>query len=53
VAWLKRPRRGGTMRQVGWDAKGGIWLLTSSHSPEVVLHSPKGDRFTPVRVLAP
>jgi hypothetical protein len=52
-AWIKRPRLGGTMRQVGFDAKGGIWLLTSTYDPRVWVHTPRGGRFAAARVLAP
>jgi WD40 repeat protein len=52
-AWIKRPRHGGTMRQVGFDARGGLWLLTSTYDPRVWVHTPRGDRFATARVLAP
>ena len=51
--WLKRPLVGGTMRQVAWDRDGKLWLVTSSYSPRVHVHTPRGDRFAAERVLRP
>jgi len=53
IAWIKRPLVGGTMRQVAWDSKGEIWLVTSGYSSKIQIHTPRRDRFAPVRVLGP
>jgi len=49
--WIKRPPRGGTMRQLAWDRAGKLWLVTSSYAPEVTVHVQKGDHFEEARVL--
>lgn len=51
--WIKRPLEGGPMRQIAWDARGRLWLISSSSGPRVVIHRRKGDRFAPERVLSP
>jgi len=53
AVWLKRPMVGGTMRQLAWDRAGKIWLVTSGYAPRAQIHTPRGDRFAPVRVLTP
>jgi hypothetical protein len=53
VAWIKRPRIGGTMRQLAFDAAGRPWLVSSTYAPKVWVHAPRGGRFAVVRVLAP
>jgi len=53
AAWIKRPRDGGTMRQVIFDDKGALLLVTSTYAPQVWIHAPRGDRFVTVKVLTP
>jgi WD40 repeat protein len=53
AAWIKRPLSGGTLRQVAWDPGGSLWLVTSSYAERVHVHTPRGDRFAPTRVLKP
>lgn len=52
-AWIKRPRIGGPMRQLAFDAAGAPWLVSSTYAPKVWVQAPKGGRFDVVRVLAP
>ena len=51
-AWLKRPRGGGTMRHIAWDAKGGLHLVSATYSTNIWIHAPRGDRFATTRVLS-
>ncbi len=51
-AWIKRPRGGGTMRKLAWDARGGLHLVSATYSTRIWLHAPKGDRFATTRVLS-
>lgn len=51
-AWIKRPKGGGTMRQLAWDAKGGLHLISATYSTSIWLHAPKGDRFVTTRVFS-
>jgi hypothetical protein len=53
LAFLPRPEGGGTMRQIAFDRRGGLLLLTSSTSPEVRVHVARGGRFVLDRVLSP
>jgi len=53
LAWIKRPRMGGPMRQVAFDEAGALWLVSSTYAPKVWVHAPKGGRFEVARVLAP
>lgn len=53
VGWIKRHRAGGTMRAIAWDRRGTVWLASSTYSPRVWLHAPRGDRFATVKVLGP
>lgn len=52
-AWIKRPRTGGPMRQLAFDAAGAPWLVSSTYASKVWVHAPRGGRFAVVRVLAP
>jgi hypothetical protein len=53
AAWIKRPETGGTMRQLGYDRGGRLWLITATYSPNVWVHAPRGDRFVEERTLTP
>jgi len=50
--WIKRPNQG-TLRQLAYDAKGGLWLITASYAPEVWVFAARGDRFQLERTLTP
>ncbi len=52
AAWIKRPRGGGTMRQIAWDAKGALHLVSATFSTNIWVHAQKGDRFNIARVLS-
>jgi WD40 repeat protein len=52
VSWIKRPTQG-TLRQLAFDPKGGLWLITASYSPEVWVFAARGDRFQLERTLTP
>jgi hypothetical protein len=52
-AWISRPATGGTVRQVAWDRKNRLWLITATYSPSVWVHAQRGDRFVEDRVLSP
>jgi hypothetical protein len=53
TAWIKRPQTGGTMRQLAFDPRGKLWLISATFSPSVWVHTPQRDRFVEERVLAP
>ena len=53
MCWVTRPETGGTMRQVGYDRGGRLHLITASYSPNVWVHTPRGDRFVEERTLTP
>lgn len=53
TAWVKRPKENATMRQVSWDDRGRLWLVSSTFGPSVWVHTARGDEFALERVLAP
>ncbi len=52
VAWIKRPEQG-TLRQLAFDGKSRLFLITASYGPEVWVFEARGDRFRLDRTLTP
>jgi hypothetical protein len=54
TSWVKPPEpRPGTLRQIAFDPRGGLWLIAAGYSPSVWVYAARADRFVLERTLNP